>query len=79
MASPSTARQLFGAIVAPMVNHASKIWMHAYRTAAIASLNRIQRVGAQAIIGSFCKIAIAKTEASIRIVYERHTDRAIKL
>ena len=47
----------------------------------MASLNRVQRVGAQAIIGSFRTVAVAaaETEASIRTVRERHADRATKL
>jgi hypothetical protein len=29
MVSPSTARQMFGATVAPVVDYASNVWMHA--------------------------------------------------
>jgi hypothetical protein len=81
MVSPSTARQLFGSTVAPVVDYASNIWMHACGTAGMASLNRVRRVGAQAIIGSFrtVAVAVAETEASIRTVRERHADRATKL
>jgi hypothetical protein len=56
MVSPSTARQLFAATVAPVVDYASNIWMHACGNAAMESLNRVQRVGAQAIIGAFRKL-----------------------
>ena len=47
----------------------------------MASLDRVQRVGAQAIIGSFRTVAVAmaEIEASIRTVRERHADRAAKL
>jgi hypothetical protein len=81
MVSPSTARQLFGSTVAPVVDYASSIWMHACGSAAMASLNRVQRVGAQAITGAFrtVAVAVAETEASIRTVRERHADRATKL
>ena len=81
MVSPSTARQLFGSTVAPVVDYASNIWMHACGSAAMASLNRVQRVGAQAITGAFrtVAVAVAETEASIRTVRERHADRATKL
>lgn len=81
MVSPSTARQLFESTVAPVVDYASNIWMHACGTAGMASLNRVQRVGAQAIIGSFrtVAVAVAETEASIRTVRERHAERATKL
>jgi hypothetical protein len=81
MVSPSTARQLFGSTVAPVVDYASNIWMHACGSAAMASLNRVQRVGAQAITGASrtVAVAVAETEASIRTVRERHADRATKL
>jgi hypothetical protein len=70
--SPSTARQLFGSTVVLVVDYASNIWMHACGSAAIALLDRVQRVGAQAITGAFCTVAVAvaKTEASIRTVHE---------
>ena len=81
MVSPSIARQLFGSTVTPVVDYASNIWMHACGSAAMASLNRVQRVGTQAIIGAFriVAVAVAKTEASIRTVRERHADQAVKL
>jgi hypothetical protein len=79
--SPSTARQLFGSTVAPVVDYASNVWMHACGTVGMASLNRVQRVGAQAVIGAFrtVAVAVAEIEASIRTVRERHADRAAKL
>jgi hypothetical protein len=45
------------------------------------SLERVQRVGAQAIIGTFRTVAVAvsEAEASIRKVREWHADRAAKL
>ena len=81
MVSPSTARQLFGATVAPIVDYASNIWMHACGVSAITVLNRVQRIGAQAFIGTFRTVAIAigEAEASIRSVRERHLERATKL
>ena len=47
----------------------------------MALINRIQKVGAQAITGAFRTVAtaVAEAEASIRIVDERHTERATKL
>ena len=55
--------------------------MHTYRGSAIATINRVQRIGAQAITGTFYTIATAirEAEASIRSVYKRHLERAIKL
>jgi hypothetical protein len=81
MVSPSTARQLFGATVAPVVDYASNIWMHACGVSAIATINRVQRIGAQAITGTFRTVAtaIGEAEASIRSVRERHSERATKL
>lgn len=47
----------------------------------MALMNRIQRVGAQAITGAFQIVAtaVAEAEASIRTVGERHAERATKL
>ena len=80
LVSPSTARQLFGATVAPVVDYASNVWMHACGCKGMAILNRVQRVGAQAITGVFRTVstAVAEAEASIRTVAERLWDRAIK-
>ena len=55
--------------------------MHAYGVSAIAIINRVQRIRAQAIIGTFCIVAIVirEAEVSIRLVRERHSERATKL
>src|SRR2546429_1924682 len=55
--------------------------MHACRGASMASMNRVQKVGAQAITGAFHTVAtaIGKAEANIRTVQERHSERATKL
>jgi hypothetical protein len=81
LVSPSTARQLFGATVAPVVDYASNVWTHACEGKAKALMNRVQRVGAQAIIGAFRTVAtsVAEAEASIRTVEERHAERATTL
>ena len=81
LVSPQTARQLFGATVAPVVDYASSVWMHACGVKGMALMNRIQRVGAQAIIGAFRTVAtaVAEAEASIRTVGERHAERAITI
>ena len=50
--SPSVARQLFGATVAPAMDYASSIWMYTGK-GQIKAMEQAQRVGAQAIIGSF--------------------------
>ena len=46
MLSPSTAQQLFNATVAPVMDYALNVWMHAAKGPATAMLNRAQRVGA---------------------------------
>ncbi|EFY94484.2 hypothetical protein MAA_10063 [Metarhizium robertsii ARSEF 23] len=79
--STAAARRLFSASVAPVVDYASNTWMHAYRYRNMAPINRVQRVGAQAIVGTFLSVAtsIAEIEASIPTARERFWKRAIKL
>lgn len=81
MVSPSTARQLFGATVAPVIDYASNVWMHSRRWKAMPSINRVQRIKAQAITGSFRTVAtaIAEAEASIHTIRERHSEKATNL
>jgi hypothetical protein len=78
--SPSTARRLFEATVVPTVDYASSAWMH---TCSIdrPALNRVQRIGAQAVTGCFRTVAthIAEAEASLRTVQERHAIKATGL
>ena len=64
-----------------MVDYASSVWMHACGVKGMALMNRIQKVGAQAITGTFRTVAtaVAEAEASIRTVSERHAERAIAL
>jgi hypothetical protein len=80
LVSPTTARKLFGATVAPVVDYASNVWMHACGCKGLALMNRIQRLGAQAVTGAFRTVAtaVAEAEASIRTVRERHAERAAK-
>ena len=40
MLSPSTAQQLFNATVAPVMDYASNVWMHAVKEPAMTMLNR---------------------------------------
>ena len=81
MLSPTTARQLFGATVAPVVDYASPIWMHARGTKETAAMEKVQRIGAQAVVGAFKIISriIAESEASLKPVEERHREKAIKM
>jgi hypothetical protein len=81
MISPRTARQLFGATVAPVVDFASSVWMHACGEKATQYLNRVQKTGAIAITGAFRTVAtaVAEAEANIRTFRERHMEKATKL
>ena len=79
--SPATARQLFTSTVAPVVDYASSVWMHACKDKAIGPINRVQRVGAQAIVGTFLTVAtsVAEAKAHIASVQHRFWRRAVKL
>jgi hypothetical protein len=79
--SPATARQLFASTVAPVVDYASNVWMHAFRDKAMGPINRVQRVGAQAIVGTFLTVAtcVAEAEAHIATAQHRFWRRAVKM
>ncbi|KAJ5117317.1 hypothetical protein N7448_010949 [Penicillium atrosanguineum] len=79
--SPVTARQLFTSTVAPVVDYASNVWMHAFKNKAIGPINRVQRVGSQAIVGTFLTVAtsVAEAEAHIATVQHRLWRRAVKM
>jgi hypothetical protein len=81
MLSPASARQLFNATVAPVIDYASNVWMHAVHECGMAVLNRAQRIGAQAITGAFgtVAVAIAEAEAYLPPIRQRHFERAAKL
>ncbi|KAK1837939.1 hypothetical protein CCHR01_19435, partial [Colletotrichum chrysophilum] len=57
--SPATARQLFVAAVAPTMDYASNVWRYRCRAAQMRAINRVQRIGAQAIVGTFNTVATA--------------------
>lgn len=79
--SPATARQLFTSTVAPVVDYASNVWMHAFKDKAIGPINRVQRVGAQAIVGTFLTVAtsVAEAEAHIATAQHRFWRRPVKM
>ncbi|KAJ5865178.1 uncharacterized protein N7529_007094 [Penicillium soppii] len=79
--SPATARQLFSSTVAPVVDYASNVWMHALKNQNIGPINRVQRVGAQAIVGTFLTVATSVAEAEAHIAAARHRfwRRAVKM
>jgi hypothetical protein len=61
--SPATARQLFTSTVVPVVDYASNVWMHAFKDKLTGPINRVQRIGAQAIVGTFLTVATSVAEA----------------
>lgn len=69
--SPAIARQLFTATVAPLVDYASNVWMHRFIYRLMGPINRVQRAGAQAIIGTFSTVATSVAEAEAHIVPAR--------
>uniref|UniRef100_A0A8H7K5N7 RNase H type-1 domain-containing protein n=1 Tax=Bionectria ochroleuca TaxID=29856 RepID=A0A8H7K5N7_BIOOC len=79
--TPRTARQLFTATVAPVVDYASNVWMHACKYRRASPINRVQRIGANAIVGVFLTVAtgVAEAEAHIASAHERFWRRAIKM
>lgn len=79
--TPRTARQLFTATVAPVVDYASNVWMHACKYRRASPINRVQRIGANAIVGVFLTVAtgVAEAEAHIASAHERFWRRAIKV
>jgi hypothetical protein len=79
--SPATARQLFASTVAPVVDYASNVWMHACKDKAMGPINRVQRVGAQAIVGTFLTVAtsVAEAEAHMATAQRRFWKRAVKM
>jgi hypothetical protein len=80
-ASAAPSCSSFGAAPTRHNHYASNVWMHSCGSAAMASINRVQRIGAHAITGAFRTVAtaIGEAEASIRTVRVRHAERAIKL
>ncbi|CRG92736.1 Deneddylase [Talaromyces islandicus] len=79
--SPATARQLFTSTVTPVVDYASNVWMHAFKDKAVRPINRVQRIGAQAIVGTFLTVAtsVAEAEAHIATAQSRFWRRAVKI
>ncbi|OQD95158.1 hypothetical protein PENVUL_c119G05503 [Penicillium vulpinum] len=79
--TPAAARQLFTSTVAPVVDYASNVWMHACTDKAIGPINRVQRLGAQAIVGTFLTVAtsVAEAEAHLATVQHRFWRRAVKM
>lgn len=64
-----------------MVDYASNVWMHACKYRRASPINRVQRIGAQAIVGTFLTVAtsVAEAEAHIASTHERFWRRAVKM
>jgi ribonuclease HI len=70
---PNTTRQLFIAAVAPTIDYASFIWSARANERTLKLLEPIQRIAAQAIVGTFRTVAlgIAQAEAGIEPLHRR--------
>jgi hypothetical protein len=69
----SAARRLFTATVAPVMDYASNIWVHA-ATASTKAFNTIQKISAKAVTGAFRSVAreVAEAEARLYPAKQRH-------
>ena len=65
--SPLTARQLFTSTVTPVIDYASNVWMHCFKDKLMRSINKVQRIGAQAIVRTFNTVATSVAEAEAHI------------
>ena len=79
--SPAMARQLFTSMVVPVVDYVSNVWIHVFKDKLKGPINRVQRLGAQAIVGTFLTVAtsVAEAEACIAPAQDRFWRRIIKL
>lgn len=64
---PNSARQIFSATVAPVIDYASSVWLPVVKEKFTKLLEPAQRIAAQAITGAFRTVAlsVAVAEASI--------------
>ena len=78
--TPTAARQLFNATVAPIIDYASSVWMHVLGPASTRTIRQIPKLGGQAITGAFSSVAetISEVEAFISPVRARHWNKAVK-
>ena len=60
---PETARQLYKATVASKTDYASMIWAPNASRSSLEALERVQRVGAQAVVSAFRTVALSIVEA----------------
>ena len=76
---PSTARRLYTAAVAPVVDYGCAVWGGA-ASAALKALNVVQKIGAKTVTGAFRTVAweVLEAEASLAPVRIRHLQRAAR-
>jgi len=74
---PNTARQLYVATVAPVVDYASPVWSMGLPARMAGIAEQVQRIGAIAIIAGFKTVAlpIAEAEASLMPTTQRWTSQ----
>jgi hypothetical protein len=74
-------RKLFNVTVAPVVDYASSVWMHARRASAERVLMRVQKISRQVVVGCFRTVgtAVAELEANLPTIAERHTRKALRM
>ena len=70
---PSTVRQLYTSMVAPVVDYASMVWSIYPSAKMITAAEQIQRLGARAVIAGFktVSLAVAEAEAALAPVTDR--------
>ncbi|GAA93271.1 reverse transcriptase [Aspergillus luchuensis IFO 4308] len=68
-------------VLVDIMDYASNVWMHTFGNKATGPINRVQRVGAQAIVGTFLTVAtsVAEAEAHIATAQHRFWRRAVKM
>ena len=78
--SPATARQLFMSTILPVLDYASNFWMHAFEDSPRGPINRVQRIGEQAIVGAFLMVAtnVAEGKACMAPAQDRFWRRIIR-
>ena len=78
---PSMARHLFTAIVVPVMDYVFNIWVYGCVDRTMKAINRVQNLGAQVIVGTFCRVAttVAEAKASILPAQEQFSQKATKL
>ena len=69
----ATARQLFHAMMVPVVDYALIIWAHILEPSTDKTFRQIQKLGAQAVTGAFATMAkgVLELEAGIRSLNTR--------